>query len=135
MGEPASHPTAAVADAGLPPITTVPPIVHEALRSEGQPLEPMTRAPMESRFDEDFRSVCLHTDGLAAQAARVGNRLLAHGPAHVVQESGAAPAVDMMSRADDSFEQVAEGTSQQVALERQAEPCVTEGPPTMGSWS
>ncbi len=41
--------------------TTVPPIVHEVLRSPGQPLDPATRAFMEPRFGHDFSRVQLHT--------------------------------------------------------------------------
>src|SRR5438132_773662 len=35
----------------------VPPIVHEALRSPAQPLDPATRAFMERRFGHDFSQV------------------------------------------------------------------------------
>ncbi len=37
--------------------STVPPIVHEVLRSPGQPLDPATRAFMEPRFGHDFARV------------------------------------------------------------------------------
>lgn len=40
----------------------VPPIVHEVLRSPGQPLDPATRAFMEPRFGHDFSEVLVHTD-------------------------------------------------------------------------
>jgi hypothetical protein len=36
---------------------TVPPIVHEVLRSPGRPLDPATRAFMEARFSHDFTQV------------------------------------------------------------------------------
>lgn len=39
---------------------TVPPIVHEVLRSPGQPLDPATRAFMEPRFGHDFSRVRVH---------------------------------------------------------------------------
>ena len=89
-----------------------PPIVHEVLRSPGQPLHPVTRAFMESRFGHDFSQVRVHTDAKAAESARVVNalaytvgsqivfspgrfpphstrnkRLLAHELVHVVQQS------------------------------------------------
>jgi hypothetical protein len=91
-----------------------PPIVHEALRSSGQPLDSATRAFMEPRFGYDFSRVRVHTDTAAEQSARdvkahaytvgnhivlgagrlapqtsAGKRLLAHELTHVVQQSGA----------------------------------------------
>ncbi len=90
---------------------TVPPIVHEVLRSPGQPLDPATRAFMEPRFGHDFSRVRVHTDVKAAESARAvnalaytvgrevvfgagryapgtmaGQRLLAHELVHVVQQ-------------------------------------------------
>lgn len=92
--------------------TVAPPIVHEMLNRTGQPLDMSTRVFMEPRFGADFSRVRLHTDSLAAKAAKavnaraftVGNdivfgeaqymphaqatqRLLAHELAHVVQQS------------------------------------------------
>ncbi len=55
--------------------TSVPPIVHEVLRSPGQPLDPATRAFMEPRFGHDFSRVRVHTDAKAAQSARAVNAL------------------------------------------------------------
>lgn len=88
---------------------SVPPVVHEVLRSPGHSLEPDTRAFMESRFDRDFSQVRVHTDAKAAESARAvnalaytvgrdvvfgarqyasgrGNKLLAHELTHVVQQ-------------------------------------------------
>jgi hypothetical protein len=86
-------------------------------RGFGQPLSQDVRAFMDPRFNYDFSSVRVHTDGKAAQLARdlsaraftVGNdiyfaagqyaqhdegrRLLAHELTHVVQQSGASQAV------------------------------------------
>jgi peptidoglycan hydrolase-like protein with peptidoglycan-binding domain len=98
-------------DAG-PPAASAPRIVHEVLRSPGQPLEAATRAFMEPRFGHDFSGVRVHTDGKAAESARAvnaraytvgkdvvfaagqfmptahtGQRLLAHELAHVMQQS------------------------------------------------
>ena len=91
----------------------VPPIVHEVLRSPGQPLELPTRAFMEPRFGNNFSQVRIHTDTRAAEAASAinaraftqgrnvvfaageydpgsahGRNLLAHELAHFVQASG-----------------------------------------------
>src|SRR5829696_8406704 len=90
--------------------STVPPIVHDVLRSPGQPLDPGTRAFMEPRFGHDFGRVRVHTDTKAAESAQAvnalaytvghdvvfgadqyaprtseGRRLLAHELVHVVQ--------------------------------------------------
>jgi hypothetical protein len=87
-----------------------PPIVHEALRSPGQPLDAATRAFMERRFGHDFSHVRVHTGPEAADFARSiaalayttgehmvfdhrryqpdtieGRRLIAHELTHVVQ--------------------------------------------------
>ena len=86
-------------------------------RGSGQPLAQDVRAFMEPRFNYDFSSVRVHTDGEAVQMARdlsaraftvgddiyfaagqyaqhdEGRRLLAHELTHVVQQGGASPAV------------------------------------------
>ena len=51
-------------------VDSAPPIVHEVLRSPGQPLDTATRAFMEQRFGHDFSRVRLHTDAKGAQSAR-----------------------------------------------------------------
>jgi hypothetical protein len=51
----------------------VPPIVHEVLRSSGQPLDPTTCAFMEPRFGHDFSQVRVHADSKAAESARAVN--------------------------------------------------------------
>lgn len=90
---------------------TAPSIVHEVLRSSGQPLDPATRAFMEPRFGHDFSQVRVHTDTRAAKSAgemtawaytvgrdivfatgqyapktMEGRQLLAHELTHVVQQ-------------------------------------------------
>src|SRR5512136_2581104 len=50
---------------------SVPPIVHEVLRSPGQPLDLATRAFMEPRFGHDFSQVRVHADAKAAESARI----------------------------------------------------------------
>lgn len=93
---------------------SVPPIVHDALRSAGQPLDPVTQSLMSPRFGVDFSDVRIHSDATAAKSAaaidaraytvgrnvvfganqyqpatREGRRLLAHELTHVVQQSHA----------------------------------------------
>lgn len=106
--------------------TAAPPIVDEALRSSGQPLDPEARAFMEPRFGRDFSQVRVHTDGKAGSASRSiqalaytagrdivfapnqyspqterGKRLLAHELAHVVQQ-GEGHSADRISRFSDT---------------------------------
>jgi hypothetical protein len=57
------------------PMNGVPPIVHEVLRSPGQPLDLATRAFMEPRFGHDFSKVRVYTDAKAAESARAVNSL------------------------------------------------------------
>ncbi len=101
-----------------------PAIVHDALRSPGQPLDAQTRAFMEPRFGRDFDHVRTHTDGLASASAsavdalaytvghnivfssnryvpstEAGKRLLAHELAHVVQQRPEALGPDRHSQA------------------------------------
>ncbi|MGA2292074.1 DUF4157 domain-containing protein [Bradyrhizobium sp.] len=91
--------------------TVAPPIVHEVLRSPGQPLDAATRAFMEPRFGHDFSRVRVHTDARAAASAEAvharaytvgsnvafganqyapanarGRELLAHELAHTIQQ-------------------------------------------------
>ncbi len=68
------------ADLGKP--SEVPPIVHEVLRSRGQPLDPATRAFMEPRFGYDFSQVRVHTDVRAAESARAVNALASRSFEH-----------------------------------------------------
>ena len=56
-----------------------PPIVHEVLRSPGQPLDAATRAFMEPRFGHDFSKVRVHTDEKAADVGEVGAGHSVHG--------------------------------------------------------
>jgi peptidoglycan hydrolase-like protein with peptidoglycan-binding domain len=101
----ATRPEAVVGD--------TPDIVHQVIRSPGQPLDTMTRTFFEPRFGHDFGQVRVHTDTRAAGAAlavgahaftvnrhiafgrgqyapdaSAGRQLLAHELAHVVQQSG-----------------------------------------------
>ena len=55
-------------------VDAVPPIVHEVLRSPGQPLDAATRAFMEPRFGHQFASVPSHCESprIATSALRLG---------------------------------------------------------------
>src|SRR5947209_7360484 len=66
----------------------VPGVVHDVLRSSGQPLETSTRGLMESRFDNDFSQVRVHSDSQAAESARAVNALAYTVGNHVVFERG-----------------------------------------------
>jgi hypothetical protein len=95
-----------------------PPIVHDVLRSPGEPLDDATRAFMEPRFGRDFGDVRVHTGATASKSARAigaaaytvdrnivfapgyyapatvaGRRLIAHELAHTVQQGAGAPSV------------------------------------------
>jgi hypothetical protein len=113
-----------------------PPLVHEVLRSPGQPLDAGTRAYMEPRFGHDFSQVRLHTDAKAAESARAVNAiaytvgrdvvmqpdqqmqsgqssqlLLAHELAHVVQQGNrkaSMPEPIVVNPASDAAEHEAE---------------------------
>lgn len=94
-----------------PESADAPPIVHEVLRSPGQPLDASVRPFMESRFGRDLSDVRVHTDSVASKSAQAvnalaytagpdvvfapgqydpetvnGKKLLAHELAHVVQQ-------------------------------------------------
>lgn len=98
------------------PVSEVPSIVHEVLRSPGQPLDSTTREFMEARFGHDFSKVRVHADARAAESARAvnaqaytvggnvvfgagrfvpgthaGKSLLAHELTHVVQQGAGSP--------------------------------------------
>jgi len=92
--------------------SAIPPIVHEVLGSQGQPLDTPTRTIMEPRFGHDFSRVRVHASSKATESARAvnslaytvgqdvvfgegqyapgtnaGQKLLAHELVHVVQQS------------------------------------------------
>lgn len=104
--------------------TAAPPIVDEVLRSTGEPLEPATRAFMESKFRHNFSEVAIHSDAIAAESAESvdaraytvgrhivlgggqpplrsveGQSLLAHELTHVVQQSRGGPAPQLSALA------------------------------------
>jgi hypothetical protein len=116
----------------------VPPVVHAALRSPAEPLNPATRAFMETRFGRDFSRVRVHTGPLAERSAkavraqaytvgsdvvfgagryapanREGQRLLAHELVHVVQQSASSPSLSVAQR------QPEEGVDPDLVAERE----------------
>jgi outer membrane protein OmpA-like peptidoglycan-associated protein len=123
-------------------VSEVPPIVHEVLRSPGQPLDRETRSVMESRFGHDFSQVRVHTDGKSAQSARLvnalaytvgkdvvfasgrympqtttGKKVLAHELTHVLQQgsmSNPAIATLKVGSSNDFYEQEAEAQAEKV---------------------
>ena len=123
-------------DSGAP--QAVPQLVHDVLRSSGQPLSEGARTVMQSRFGHDFSRIRVHTDARAADSAQAvnamaytvghhvvfgagqyapttaaGNYLLAHELTHVVQQGGGeAPSQLVIGRADNTHEREAELTAQ-----------------------
>lgn len=122
---------------------TAPPIVHDVLRSSGQPLGTGTRSFFESQFGHDFGKVRVHTDARAAESARAvnaqaytvgssmvfglgrfspqsisGQALLAHELTHVMQQSdhdGHASVSSLeIGAEDDAAERQAESTARRV---------------------
>ncbi len=115
-------------------------IVHDVLRSPGQPLDAEARAFMEPRFGHDFGNVRVHTDAKAAESAWAvdahaytvgpdivfgarkytpnnisGRLLLAHELAHVTQQSAARASLSgRIDSPTDSFETEAEETAKAV---------------------
>jgi len=78
----------------------VPPVVHEVLRSPGQPLDPSTRAFFEPRFGRDI----VFGAGEYALGTTAGQRLLVHELAHMVQQApgaGSLPVPPVIARAED----------------------------------
>jgi hypothetical protein len=123
-------------------VSEVPPIVHEVLRSPGQPLDAETREFMEPRFGHDFSHVRVHTDTKAAESAYAinahaytlgenvvfadgryqprsarGRHLLAHELAHTIQQANhkrVAPHHISVGRADDISERHADAKADSV---------------------
>lgn len=106
-----------------------PPIVHEVLRSPGQPLDPATLSFFEPRFGHDFSKVRLHAGPKADESARdldalaytVGSnvvlagrsatlpisqrhQLLAHELAHVIQQTSIRERIQRQPKASNAKE-------------------------------
>jgi len=135
------------------PVNQLPPIVHEVLRSPGQPLDASTRVLMEPRFEHDFSRVRVHTDARAAESARAvnalaytlgqnavfgagqfapgttaGKQLLAHELTHVVQQAGGGRQMQgemTIDQPGDAFEQEADATARRVVAGAQAGEALT----------
>ena len=137
------------------PVNAVPPIVHEVLRSPGQPLDAQTRAFMEPRFGHDFSGVRVHTDARAAESARLvnalaytvgnnvvfgagqfapqtpsGQRLMAHELTHTVQQNQTAGLQTKLQvgPASDQYERQADSIADQVTGGRSAAPIGQSAP-------
>lgn len=122
----------------------VPKIVHEVMRSAGEPLDAQTRRRMEPRFGHDFSRVRIHADAQAAKSARAvnaqaytvrnhvafeagqyaprtfeGEKLLAHELAHTIQQGEAKTGGPLeISRPNDPAEREAEAASRAVLAGR-----------------
>jgi hypothetical protein len=120
-----------------------PPIVHEVLRSSGQPLDAASRNFFTPRFGHDFSHVRVHTDGRAVESASAvdalaytvgpdvvfgqglyrphtagGRSILAHELTHVMQQGNAPkdPGAPLeVGPAGDAYEQEANATAHRVA--------------------
>lgn len=133
-----------------------PSIVHDVLRSPGQPLDPATRGFMETRIGHDFSGVRVHADGTAEQSAREvnaraytvgqdivfgagqfvpgtqeGQRLLAHELTHVVQQSDSRSAIQPMVQRSPNDEKSC-AINQTILVDQDKpgqERCITEDDP------
>jgi hypothetical protein len=119
---------------------SAPPIVHDVLRSPGQPLDAPTRAFMEPRFGHDFGDVRVHVGGKADESAKAvralaytvgrdivfgadryktstteGRRLLAHELTHTMQQSGGKPTGTATGFSSDSAAPTVQSQPVQVA--------------------
>jgi hypothetical protein len=131
-----------------------PPIVHEVLRSPGQPLDEGIRAHFEPLLRRDLSAVRVHTGPDAADAAHSidaeaftvghhvafgadrylpgsesGRRLLAHELVHVVQQDGGAGSVapSGLSSPDDATECEADAAAETLMAGR---PILPQAPPS-----
>jgi Domain of unknown function (DUF4157) len=120
----------------------VPFVVHEALHSPGQPLDPTTRTFMEPRFGYDFSQVRVHTDAKAAKSStsikaraftsgqdiffqqgeykphsRVGQKLLAHELTHVVQQKNVRQSEQIQCAPADGSEEPSIASTSNEAIE------------------
>jgi hypothetical protein len=135
-----------------------PPIVHEVLRSPGEPLESAARAYFEPRFGHDFSNVRLHTDTKAAESAQAvnalaytvgndivfanppsvlgtaeGTRILAHELTHVLQQSGVSDsrAAVQVGSIDSPFEREADHAANAVLSNQHSAPTMHAGAPAL----
>lgn len=127
-----------------PNLHNLPPSTRTVLNNDGQPLDPIIRAEMESRFGHDFGQVRVHTNANSARSARLlnaqaytigqdivfgkdryvpqsgaGKLLLAHELAHVIQQTSGGSPPPLHTNA--THEQEAE-TAAQTAVSSQTAP-------------
>jgi hypothetical protein len=123
-------------------VEAIPEIVHDVLRSSGEPLDSSTRALMESNFAQDFSGVRIHRDTKAAESAsainalaytvgrdiafqknlyspstKEGKKLLAHELTHVVQQGNknhSAGSTLKIGSANDAGERDADTAAQMI---------------------
>jgi hypothetical protein len=139
-----------------------PPLVHEVLRSSGQPLDEQTRSFFEPRFGYDFSKVRIHTDARSQESARAvkalaftvgnnlvfgsghfapatksGQRLLAHELTHVVQQSQTGNSSIQrkleVGPANDVLEQEADRLAEKITGENRVTLGWPVAPPSNGS--
>ncbi len=124
-----------------PTSSSAPPIVHQTLRTPGQPLDAATRQTMEAGFGHDFSRVRVHADAAADASAQAvnalaytvgphvvfaagqyapgtptGQRLLAHELTHVLQQgqSASVPTSLPIGASDSAQEREAASNAQQI---------------------
>lgn len=118
-------------------------LVHEVLKSPGQPLGLSAKSLFEDKFGYNFGEVKVHTDDRAAESARAlnarayatgqnivfgsgqyntetteGKRLLGHELTHVIQQShGLIAASHILDKPGDSFEKSADEAADRIIAE------------------
>jgi hypothetical protein len=136
---------------------TAPPIVHEVLRSPGEPLDAASRAYFEPRFGHDFSRVRVHADAKAAESARAVNALaytfgrdivladrrsgtsassrglLAHELTHVLQQpnAGNAGAAVQVGETDSAAEKEADRVASAIVADHEGIPAVHSETPSI----
>jgi hypothetical protein len=134
-------------------VLEVPPMVHDVLRSPGQPLDSKTRAFMEPRFGHDFSHVRVHADAQAAKSAQslhasaytVGNDvvfaagqyspqtssgrgLLAHELTHTIQQQAGVDISGGIDQAGDTYERHADAVAKLVVEGESVMPPFSKSP-------
>jgi len=135
------------------PIGVSRPIIHEVLRSGGEPLDATIRRAMEPRFRHDFGFVRVHADTRAAESARAlgasaytvgrhvvfsageyapntagGQRLLAHELAHVVQQGPGGGGMPAHVAGEDTAQEREAETAGSTVIDRRGPVTVTPTP-------
>ncbi|MDX1530150.1 MAG: DUF4157 domain-containing protein [Rhodothermales bacterium] len=135
-----------------------PPLVHDVLRTTGQPLDAAMRADMEARLGFDFSNVRVHTDDRAADSASVvraraytvgdhvvfshgayapgtqeGRHLLAHELVHVMQQAdaGSPSALEIGAPASRHEREADRVADRVVSADRRPVPVHERGPATV----